>query len=50
MSSTPDWMRHREDDPQGPIRLGPPLGAVVIWILGLVMVALAALAVLQPFG
>ena len=49
MSSTPDWMRAPED-PQEPIRLGPPLGAVVIWIVGLVMIALAALAVLQPFG
>jgi hypothetical protein len=38
------------EDPQEPIRFGPPLGAILIWIVGLVMVAVAALAVLRPLG
>jgi hypothetical protein len=48
MSTTPDWMRGG-DDQNRPVRAGPPLIGVVIWVVALVVVADLAIALLRPF-
>jgi hypothetical protein len=49
MSSTRDWMRGGEDL-ERPVRSGLPLGGVILWTLGLVIVANGALALQHLFG
>ena len=43
-----DWMRGGETDQ--PIREGPPLRGLIVWALGLVVVANIALAVIRLVG
>jgi hypothetical protein len=47
--STPDWMRGAQDDDR-PLRSGVPLIGVIVWALGLVVVADAAMAFMHLFG
>jgi hypothetical protein len=49
MSSTRDWMRGGEDQ-EREVRSGPPLIGIVIWTLGLVVLANGALALQHLFG
>jgi hypothetical protein len=50
MSSTPDWMRGERQDDDRPLRAGVPLAGVVVWTLGLVVVADVAMTVLHLLG
>lgn len=49
MTSTRDWMRGGEDQEQT-TRSGPTLGGIILWTLGLIVVANCALAAQHLFG